>query len=109
MGPAEAGVAIQGPSAKAAVLGPDGSAISGAAIGGTVLSPPKLGGAITAAVSPGIVAAAAPLAVAAPLGLAAPLGGAILAGPSGTVATAGLGLAAPLGLGLGGLGVKVLG
>lgn len=43
IGPSEHGTVIQGPGSKAALVGPDGSHISAAVDGGTVVAPPKAG------------------------------------------------------------------
>ncbi|KAJ8977771.1 hypothetical protein NQ317_001682 [Molorchus minor] len=77
VGPSTHGVVIQGPGAKAALVGPDGSHISAAVAGGTIVAPPKSGGGIVAAAAPGYVAAAVPLAAAypvAPIGIHAGIG-----------------------------------
>ncbi|KAJ8930338.1 hypothetical protein NQ314_016888 [Rhamnusium bicolor] len=75
--PAAPGVVVQGPSAQAALAGPDGSAIAAAAQGGTVATGPTAGGILTAGLlAPGLLAAPA---------LAAPT---VVAGPSGTVSYA---------------------
>ncbi|XP_066252302.1 uncharacterized protein [Euwallacea similis] len=76
IGSAAPGIVLKGPSAATSLLGPDGSAITASAIGGTVAAGPALGGVVSAPLlTPTVLAAPA---------LAAPAG-AVLAGPSGTV------------------------
>lgn len=56
VGPSKPGVVLEGPSTKAALIGPDGSHISAGFKGGVVVAPPQHTGAISASVAPGYVA-----------------------------------------------------
>ncbi|CAG9858911.1 unnamed protein product [Phyllotreta striolata] len=107
VGPSEGGTLVKGPSVKATVAGPDGAIITGSAIGGEIIAPPKSGGVITSAVSPGIVAPILPivpvprivvpapplihqpLIVAAPPAVVAAHPQVLIEGPSGIIATGG--------------------